>query len=103
MAPPWGPGARVLRIFAAPGLFCISAAGKSRLTVTKKNPGQSTRPSRAIRRSCSLPVGNGAPEQNAEIYTEPEADSDGAAIVVVFLGQNFAQRQAMTLIRALAA
>jgi hypothetical protein len=48
-------------------------------------------------------VGNSAPEQNAEIYTEPEADSDGAAIVVVFLGQNFAQRQAMTLIRALAA
>jgi hypothetical protein len=39
------------------------------------------RPRRAIRRSCSPPVGNGAAEQNAEIYAEPEAESDGIVIV----------------------
>jgi hypothetical protein len=53
------------------GLFGVHGGAPSQITMP-------LRPPRAIRRSCSPPVGNGAPEQNAEIYAEPEADSDGS-------------------------
>jgi hypothetical protein len=39
MAPPWGPGARVLRIFAAPGLFLHQRGWEKQVDRHKKEPG----------------------------------------------------------------